>query len=811
MRHSQSLKLHIFRDNGLDNVATTTLSKKTQTSGTRTAQRTDQAAATLRRAWEIAARGMFKEAVLLWDHAQRLGSEATPPPEILLTWMINARQHNKALHFFLGNEAAIRYARPRVWSTAREVFAVAALTNDPDNRPLPPWNLPPWNQAATALSALQAYCRNEPRAMRTCLVPIDATSPFRPLRAILESLLLPASESERIDALLRDIPDHSPFAPLRAIAQTRTLGAMELAHALLRMPPIDRTPATLLCGVEEKRFKLLIRLNETSQPCQQLALMLNHADLLPPDSLRATLWPMLPDCMEERGRFEKKCGPMPEFDRERLFALHHERQQSNSRASHYWRKCILLLENAPDEDETRVRLSLLYHRLATIEQRYANPSTTQIVELLEKSLGFDPGNQAIWLELLHWKNRLKRDRQEFYRCADQAARRFPASVAVLSIAMSAAMEKGAFKKASGLARRMQKSSAAPEEMRETRLTALANHARKRILDGHFDLARRELTRAARIRPEKNWRLCLLEAMLHFLEGEPQQAEASLEESRALAGPLQVMHTVRAFLEAVGLHLSPLLLDRFRHALVRCDALPPVREEVIGIADLIAGMHPRQPAVSMEIMALLSGYFRKAAVLVYDQEEMRKVCQTLALTQRHPLLALYGRLAETRWPAEAIFTYFRARGQCEGDAWRLTDRDFHLLLQAGEDLLEKDPEGAAMINDMLAIPASQRPSGPWHSIPLSPAKIPRPLENKLLRELRARVQEAMDAYPDEAATPAFRKRMIDTLLPTPFGQRGPLVLGYLIDRVCKGSDRESPRRPAPPPNAHRQLELDLSLE
>ncbi|MBF0293608.1 MAG: hypothetical protein HQL96_00345 [Magnetococcales bacterium] len=791
-------------------MATTTLSKKIQASGTRTAQRAGQAAATLRRAWEIAARGMFKEAVLLWEHAQRLGSETAPPPELLLTWMINARQYNKGIHFFLDNEAAIRYAQPRVWTTAREVFAVVALTNASDSHPLPPWNLPPWNQAVNAQGALQAYCRNEPRTLRTCLVPIDATSPFRPLRAILESLLLPASEKERIDALLHDIPDHSPFAPLRVIAQARTLDPMELAQTLRRMPPMDRIPTALLCGVEEKRLKLLIKLNETSHPCQQLALMLGHADLLPSAALRAALWPMLPDCMEERGRFEKKFGPIPEFDRERLFALHHERQQSNSRAIHYWRKCILLLENAADGDETRIRLSLLYHRLATIEQRYANPSTPQIVELLEKSLGYDPGNQAIWLELLHWRNRLKRDRQGFYRSADQAARRFPGSVAVLSIAMSAAMEKGAFKKASGLARRIQKSNAAPDDLQETRLTALANHARKRILDGHFDLARRELTRATRIRPEKNWRLCLLEAMLHFLEGNPQQAESSLEESRASAGPRQVMHAVRAFLEAVGLHLSPLLLDRFRHALVRCDALPPVREEVIGIADLIAGMHPGQPGVSVEIMALLSGYFRKAAVLVYDQEEMRKVCRTLAMTKRYPLLALYGRLAETRWPTEAVFTYFRACGQCEGDAWRLSDRDFHLLLQAGEDLLEQDPEGAAMINGLLAIPASQRPSGPWHSIPLSPAKIPRPLEHKLLRELRARVQEAMRAYPDEADTPAFRKRMIDVLLPTPFGQRGPLVLGYLIDRVCKGNNRET-LRPAPPPGPHRQLELDLSLE
>ncbi|MBF0127179.1 MAG: hypothetical protein HQM02_08200, partial [Magnetococcales bacterium] len=596
--------------------ATTTLTKKNPTGGSSNPHRVNQAAATLKRAWEIAARGMFKEAVLLWEHATRLGSEIQPPPETLLTWMINSQQFNKAIHFFTANEAAIRYNQPQLWNTARELFAVASLTADPDINPLPPWNAPPWHHAETARNALNAFCRKEQHAMLAYLAPIEPNSPFRPFRRILESLLLPVTNPEAIDALLHNIPDSSPFAPLRAMARARILTGEALATTLLNLSPVARIPVTLLCGVEEKQLKLLLRLGQTNPPGQQVALLLAHADLLPPAPTRAACMDLLPECLEERGRFEKRFGPLKEFERERLFALHHERQKSFSRALTYWKKCLLLLENGANTRENRIRIALLYQRLAFIEQQYASPSTAQIIEYLEKSLNIDPDDQKTWLALLHWRNRLKRDRQPFLQLADKAARRFPRDEEILPIALAAAMEKGAFKKAAGLARQLQKCGHPPVDLQETRLLALTRHARKLILEGLYVRARKELARTAAILPEKSRQVCLLSAMLEFLDGDLQQGDSFLEEGRSLARR-EVEYAVRAFLEAVTLSLPPLLLDRFRHTLIQCDATPPNREEALAIADIVTDTFPHHPVVATEIMALLAGHFRKAAVLVYN--------------------------------------------------------------------------------------------------------------------------------------------------------------------------------------------------
>lgn len=790
-------------------MATTTLTKKKTSTQTSELRRADQATATLKRALEIADKGMFKEAILLWEHATRLGSDTPIPMDTLLIWMINAQQHNKAIRFFTTHEAALQYSHPQLWTTSRELFALFSLLTDPESHPLPPWNAPPWNHSASARNALIAYSRGEVLAMRAYLTPIGTDSPFHPFRRILESLLLPSKEREKITALLHNIADTSPFAPLAAIARTRILPANELAQALLNLSPVARIPATMLCGVEEKHLKLLLKMEQAKTASQQITLLLTHADQLPLEATRNACLNLLPDCMEERGRFEKRFGSLEEFQRERLFALHHERQKSFSRAMTYWRKCLLLLENAPDTEENRLNIALLYQHLATIEQRYANPSTIQILDHLKNSLTFDPANQKTWLEMLNWRNRLKRDRHLFHQLADKAAKLFPKEEEILAFALTAAMEKGAYKKASVLARRIQKQNPNHASILETRLMTHLHHIRKRIGEGHFELARKELQRAENILFETSQPLCLLGAMLEFLEGNLQQGELYLEKGRELAQQ-RILYAVEAFHEAVKLKVPPLILDRFRRDLIQCDGTQPNREEIILIAEMVTNAHSRYGETARETMALLSGHYRKAAVLVYTLEEMRKVCEALAITHRYPLLALYGKIAETRWPQEPIFTYFRACGQCEAQAWRLTDTDFHALFQAAEELKGQDLEGATLINTLLAIPPSQRPTGLWHSIPLSPVKIPKPLEAKLLKELRSRLQEEFQANQDATAANALKKRLIETLASTEFGQRGPLVLGYLIDRAFK-SKKSTESSSTHPFGSNQQLEMDLFYE
>ncbi len=788
----------------------TTLTKKSSTKCLNTPRRTEQAEATLKRAWEIADKGMFKEALLLWEHATRIQADITVPKETLLMWMINAQHYNKAIHFFTTNESELQYNHPQLWTTARELFALLCLLKDPETTPMPPWNKPPWNQSITMSNALTAYGRGEDLALQAYLAPIGPDSPFRPLRRILESLLLPPSEPDRINALLQNIPDSSPFAPLSAMARTRTLLPTELATALIELAPLERTPAALLCGVDEKYLKFLIKLAESKNPSQQMTLLLNHTELLPKDQARKLCLNLLPECMEARSRFEKLFGPLAEFERERVFALHHEGQKSFSRAITYWRKAVFLLESAPETETNRITMALIYHHLSQLEQQFATPSTTQIIHNAEQSIQLDPTNKAAWLTALQWRNRLKRDRPTLFQLANKAAKLFPEDTDILSMAMHRAIEKQSFKKAAGIAKKIRKLDPNHTDIMQICLTAQLHHARKRIQGGHYNLARKELQRAA---PHASSNLLAqlnrLRAMLEFLDDQTETAIEILQAGRSNTTQ-KVLYTVEAFHEAVSLNLLPLILDRFRLDLIQCDGYPPNHEEVIAIANQVITSTLHHPECTTETMALLSGYFRKAAVLVYNHEEIRQICQALAVTQRYTLLTLYGKIAEVRWPQEPIFTYFRAFGECEAQAWRLTDQDFNTLFLAAEAIKETDPNGAEQINALLAIPAAQRPTDLWYSLPLSPAKIPKPLEAKLLKELRARLKEAFYANQDESITKRFKQRLIETLAPTEFGQRGLLVLDYLLDRALKNNPLSTKAHPRTQ-TVYKQLEMDLFCE
>ncbi|MBF0213846.1 MAG: hypothetical protein HQM00_09840 [Magnetococcales bacterium] len=69
---------------------------------------------------------------------------------------------------------------------------------------------------------------------------------------------------------------------------------------------------------------------------------------------------------------------------------------------------------------------------------------------------------------------------------------------------------------------------------------------------------------------------------------------------------------------------------------------------------------------------------------------------------------------------------------------------------------------------------------------------------------------MRSEADENAIREARNRLLETLAPTEFGQRGPAVLGYLLDRAfrLKPPRRSASHRQKSPP---RQLEMDLISE
>ncbi|MBF0340625.1 MAG: hypothetical protein HQL95_06620 [Magnetococcales bacterium] len=786
-----------------------TLSKRLRAPDETPPVRDEPGESLLDRAREIAARGMFKEALLLWERSIRQGTDAPIHPATPLVWMINARQYPKGVRHFMTHEAVLRYDHPGLWSLTRELFAVVCLTADPESRQLPPWNLFPWQQSQAILAAMAALQRREDLTVRTQLAGIDVDSPFYPCRRILESLLIPESAPEKILALLEEIPDISPYAPLAVAARARALPPRERVAEMISMPTEERSAAARLCGAQEKWLRLLAKLERATQPARLLGLLLDQGELLPRPHLRQACIQLLPECLEERITFEKRFGPLEEFERERMFALHHERQRSLAKAIGYWRKCALLLENGPDTPEKRLKTALILRRMAHLEQKESHPSTPQILQYLEKSLEYDPELQSVWLEMLQIRNRLGRERTAFHRLADQAARRFPENQEILTLAMAAAMEKGSFKKASGMARRIQKLNPENTEILASRLSAHLQHARKRISEGQFAVARRELLRAERLRTEESQPLGLLTAMLEFLAGDPERGEEILEEGRRQAS-CKALHAVKAFLEASALRVPALILDGFRRDLIRADALPASQEELVMIAGVVVRAYPQQSESVTEAVTLLSGYFRDGSKLPLDLSESRLLCEALTLTQRYTLLALYGRGAEKRWPEETVFTAYRVRGACENQPWRLTDEDFQRLLSAGEALQEQDPATAAMIQGLLAIPSSRRPLEPLQGVRLSPARIPKPLENKLLKELRARIREEVRPEHDEATLRETRNRLLETLAPTEFGQRGPAVLGYLLDRAfrLKPHRHDTPLRPLPTP---RQLEMDLLSE
>ncbi|MEN8132482.1 MAG: hypothetical protein ABFS45_20340, partial [Pseudomonadota bacterium] len=161
------------------------------------------------RGWELAAKGMFKEAVTIWRNRAQVCNQSLVNNHYLL-WLLQAGNIDEALRLYRNHEQALgRETQP-----LRVHLAALALAGKQKILRLLPAENPVVRDHAAALQALQAYCDGDDASLKTALGQIAFRSPYRDLSTLLKALLEKTSRPKTAKDLLRRIDHHSPFAPL---------------------------------------------------------------------------------------------------------------------------------------------------------------------------------------------------------------------------------------------------------------------------------------------------------------------------------------------------------------------------------------------------------------------------------------------------------------------------------------------------------------------------------------------------------------------------------------------------------------------
>ncbi|MFY9973199.1 MAG: hypothetical protein WAK53_02995, partial [Chromatiaceae bacterium] len=529
------------------------------------------AAAYAGRARELAAKGMPKEALTVWENRAQLAPDLPPEPDhyalllrlgrvqavadLYLRWadrldaasLASLRSHLAAHH--LGGEAAVTAALP-----ADDPILV---------------------QGPIASRALDAYCQGDDETLRGALATIPFRSPYRDLAQILKAMQRFPDATEEIATSLVRVRDESGFATLRHACELAVEALWTAPEALPeRLVAADETTrrfALTLAGWGEERQALWGEVRRAPGPGTDSLLRMLHrhrAGLGEDWARRQALRLLVPGFPKSAG-WITQGGARRLSEEERLLvsawrAEHGADPWEELRAwkAYYHR---LLAAGRPEPGcDGALSLALILRRveshlgiLAQVTPSGDPMSPPEaLADAVELSLTHDPDDRDSYELLVRYHMRA-RDLKSARRLLDRGLERFPADAGLLTAALDLSLEANSFKKATRYAREILAIDPINTGARERLVKAHLAHARKQIRAGRLDLARKELTQAAEWEPKTGQggrpaeRRELLGALLDMARDPARGREVLGEQVRALGGGISAAFALAVECEACG--------------------------------------------------------------------------------------------------------------------------------------------------------------------------------------------------------------------------------------------------------------------
>lgn len=664
------------------------------------------AAAYAGRGRQLGAKGMHKEALVMWENRAALGAfQVHLDHAICLLRLGRVAQVIPML-----DDAALK-ADPQSSALLLGHLAAQILAGTAGIIDLLSADDPIRLQATIAEEALDAYCVGNDQALAQALKAIPFRSPYRDLVQILKALsrLDPAARDHRGDwteearteaaKLLDRVEDNSGFARLRDAARLALLSETELAPKLGNLGPATRDLVFSLRGWPAERATLwseLQTLGDSPQPKELLRLMFRHRRVLGETWVHERGLRLLLPKPQTGAKWWIEAGgkPLLKIDGYLLDAWESEGGADPWTVASYWQDYADLMTDAADPrvepgSDAALRIALALRRPETvfkILQRMepdSDPDSLQgtIAADLESSLEHDPDDRATYLSLIAYYLRGGKALKDARNILKRAQERWPTDKAVLSAAMDTAIASGAFKKAATIAAEILAVDPINSGVRERLVEAHLAHARKNLTDQRPDLALRALalaedwSRTERTRE----RLELVRGLAELLAFDPQGEGRLLALAESLGNGLAARLILLLEANACGIPGARLLKQ-----LGLAKAPAPDAADLRAFFLRVRAHLDKGVKLPSEIGRELNGALKQTARLKLDQGEMESICETLRRTDLHEVRQAFAEAALKRWRGEPVFELHAFEARHSGTVpWNIPMREMLRLEQALE--------------------------------------------------------------------------------------------------------------------------------
>ncbi|MBV9967958.1 MAG: hypothetical protein JO008_19965 [Alphaproteobacteria bacterium] len=634
------------------------------------------------RARALAAKKMFKEAAMVVENT--LGPDGTlADPVFYLHCLIRDGQHQKAAAHvlrYVGTESTLP-AEERVILEDLAAALLVAVPLGPDPARAPSSEQARWLEpAAASREALAAWVAGASvQEVERQLNRISLRSAFRPVRVLLKCLITMPQDADRSRQLLETIPPGSPFFAFREAVAAVLAGQALDADGWHRLTPVQQAFVAQTRNLPGTVVQFLTRSAEAARsgPSALFGFLLKQPDL-PQAEVRSACLNLLPQMPDRLSQFEKRFGPLPDFERHRIQALAAEGRGDWAKAERFWRAAVAALSvNDGDDCQARLSRGVILRHLAQLAAKHpeiegdGDGFDDPVISYLERSCQADPDYVTGVLDLIgHYRAdaRLK----EWHRLVDEAVQRFPDNSALLLQATESAMARNAYKKAAGFARRLLKIDPINSGVRRQMIELQVAHARKQMRAGRPELAAKELAAAAEWeRPDApSAPLCIAQALVELRAGQDPQAQERLRAGVALAGS-GVAGWFRAALEGELMKLTGSSAELLHQELTRARQTPPTKEAVMAIVSALGQPDASEKRAVASLLRGMRAWLLQAAVIDWLPAEFQAIAEILARFDAFDVLAEYARTARRREPGNPIWRFHEIVARTRGNPTRLT--------------------------------------------------------------------------------------------------------------------------------------------
>lgn len=661
----------------------------------------DLSMAYLERAKTLAQKAMYKEASVLWENRANLcGDESYV--DLYIAWLFRGERYIQAVRVFVESLSALTEDTVQQYLLQ---FGALLLAGQSDIAPLFPKDSPIRQHYPHAHAAIHAYAQGDNAGTEAHLQKIPFRSPYRDLRTLLKALLLLETDPEAMTALLQKIPATSPYHPLSKLVEATHFEEIRLLEFLQTLKPAEQQFIFCLKGWDERLLKVVaLSQVEDSRNYNKIIFetVIANREFFG-ESSRSFCQALLPSYLEGWRQFEKTFGSPSPFEKEQIHALANEHQEQFLIAERHWRRGVAILTEQANVGDNALKAALTLRHLVELAVT-DKISGNNMAEDLEDSVQLDPSDRGTYLSLIRYYQTVKDDQKACHQWIDKAVEHFPQDNEFLLLAVEAANQRKAFKKAAHFAQTILKFDPINAKARQVLVASHLAHARKLMKSERYELVRKELNLAAQVEraSQRTGIVQMNQGFLAYKMGQPSQAHTLIQEGLHAAGD-GLIALLRLLVEGNLAGIPIKELSTFIPALTPrvLAKYVPLATEMGELLNIVNFYHEQKKTALKAAIALLEVPLKNVLKQKLPQDEMFNVCQCFMQVAQYSLLQEYATAALKRWPKSPAFTFFQIYGRIEGKVSQLSDKQFHTLDDAVDAAKHAgDERTAVMISRFL---------------------------------------------------------------------------------------------------------------